>query len=719
MDKFIKPLISYPNSQTCMCSRILSLFFGLMPVLAFSQVEIKAFTLMRMIERHHFQPRAVDDSFSMSVYKGLVEELDPYKIYFKAPDLKELSRHELQIDDDIKSKQTKFLTDLRIKYQTAVSACDAYAIQLLEKPLDFTKEDFYISAEKATWPADDATWKKRFTQYLKWRILVRMQELWELEQEYGEDSTGTAIVPATGTDTAFFRINEAKFRAGIIKNIKKRMDKGKTDPAALQSNLDNVYLNQIAQTFDPHSNYFDDRAKDAFSESLSSQSLEFGFELEEDEEGNLSIGSIEPGGAAWKTGNIYKDDKLLQIKLPNGKLLEAKDLSATQLDEILNGKDQGEIELVLKSTEGKSKKVKLRKEETTIEENIVRGIVLDGPKKLGYIALPGFYTEWDDNQSSSCANDIAKEIVKLKRDKIEGLIFDLRYNGGGSLQEAIEIAGVFIEAGPMALIKDQSDKTITLKDPSRGQIYDGPLMVMINGQSASASELVAATLQDYKRAMIVGSPSFGKATMQVVLPLDTTFNPEKAIQTKPNQTQTDFVKVTTGALYRVTGGTNQFNGVIPDVALPDVFETLGYAERTLPNAIRSDTISKVVAFMPLPSKSLQPVQDYSKNELLREAFFAATENWLSLYKKQSATGTIPLEWKAFQNWEKSQYPPNESTDTFSNTKSPFASKNASLTQQLLDYESDYKKELNGEVLSLVESDLYLRAAYQLFIKSFQ
>jgi carboxyl-terminal processing protease len=693
---------------------LLNLWLGCLPICCLSQVENKAFTLVRMIERNHMQPKQVDDAFSEAVFKGIIEELDPYKIYFKANDIKTLESFEKLIDDDIKNKQSVFLTSLQTTYQSALKKCDDYALQLLEKPFDFTKADFFIEPSKAALPVDDAAWKKRFTQYLKWRILVRMQEQWEAETAFEEDSTAIAL-PVN--DTGFFNKNEAIFRAGIAKNVKKRMTKRAEDLSTFKSYLEKVYLDQIAQTFDPHTNYFDDKAKDEFTESLSSQSLDFGFELEEDEDGDLIISGLVPGGAAWNTGNIYKDDKLMQIKMANGKLVQAKDLSAAQLQTLLNGEGKGQVELQLKGTDGKSKKVKLQKEEATNEENIVRGFVLEGDKKIGYIALPGFYTEWDDNQSSSCANDIAKEIVKLKREKIDGLIFDLRYNGGGSLQEAIEIAGIFIDAGPMAIIRDQTKKAITLKDPSRGQIYDGPLMVMINGQSASASELVAATLQDYQRATIVGSPSFGKATMQVVLPLDTMFNPEKPLQSKQVKKQTDYIKVTTGALYRITGGTNQFNGVIPDILLPDVFETMGYAEKTLPNALRPDTITKVVAFTPLPQKDLGLTKDFSTKELMKAGFFAATQNWVINQKKLADTGSIPLTWEAYLVWDKAQYPPDEEAEEYMENKSPFTPKNASFTQQMLSYESDYKQELNKEVLSLIASDLYIHAAYQIFLKS--
>jgi carboxyl-terminal processing protease len=205
-----------------------------------------------------------------------------------------------------------------------------------------------------------------------------------------------------------------------------------------------LYLHTIAQCFDPHSDYFDSGNKKEFSESLSADVLEYGFSLEETEEGEIIIDELKPGGAAWNTGNIYADDKLLQVKTKSGKTVNVKEEGYEAVNNILDEAGQEEIELILRSADGTIRQVKLQKQEAQNEENIVRGYLLNGSKKIGYISLPSFYTSWDEQTGSGCANDLSKEIVKLKREKIDGLILDLRYNGGGSVQEAVEIAGIFI-----------------------------------------------------------------------------------------------------------------------------------------------------------------------------------------------------------------------------------------------------------------------------------
>jgi carboxyl-terminal processing protease len=251
--------------------------------------------------------------------------------------------------------------------------------------------------------------------------------------------------------------------------------------------------------------------------------------------------------------------------------IDVSDATAGELYHILSTEGADRLTLGVRKADGTLKEVNLQKARVagTPEEDDdkVQGFLLKGAKTIGYISLPAFYEDWENNKGvNGCANDVAKEIIKLKKENIGGLILDLRYNGGGSMNEAVQLSGLFIDAGPVGQVLSRDPKVYTLKDINRGTVWSGPLLVLVNGSSASASEMVAGTLQDYNRALIVGSPTYGKATAQVVLPMDTTVNLE---QLDRRTVASSYLKVTISKLYRVNGSTAQMTGVKPDVLLPE------------------------------------------------------------------------------------------------------------------------------------------------------
>lgn len=679
----------------------------------------KAIVLTRVLQKNHFAPRELNDSFSSAVFSKVLEELDPYKIYFNQQQVAQLAKYRYAIDDEINNGPWTFSNELSKLYQSAMDQSNQWVKQLIEKPVNFNEAGFFDLRVDLPFAKEGAEWKKRWQDYLKWRLLTRIND--DRTEEEDEDSMQAAVLkPLPPISSEWFKNTEAEMRKQVAKSIDKRMKVLVRDAADMGKRIDKILLNVIANCFDPHSNYFDPETNDEFSRSLSSESVEFGFSIDAEDEGEFTISALKPGGAAWNTGNIFKDDKLIQIKLPDGKMVDTKDVTVEELEELLGKLDKDQIELTLKSADGKTKSVILEKEVVENEENTVIGFLLNGSKKVGYIGLPSFYTEWNGEDGNGCANDLSKEIIKLKREQIDGLILDLRYNGGGSLQEAVDISGIFIDSGPMCIVKELSDKMQTLKDPSRGTIYTGPLVVLINGQSASASELVAGTLQDYKRAVIVGSPSFGKATMQVVLPLDSTINlqdeasVEKMLANKNEQT--DFVKTTVGKLYRISGKTNQLKGVIPDIALPDVFETMDYSESSMPFALPSDSIEIKMDYAPLKNMDGWKNKAALQQTILQQPYFADLGHWVKNQKLKEVKNKIPLQWEAFVQWDLEQSPPDEEDKKYLQAKQRYQAVNTSFTNRLLQMDNAYQQELNQTKLSALNSDLYIDAAYQAILQ---
>jgi carboxyl-terminal processing protease len=701
----------YFEPQTISCMRFLykSLIILMFPLPVLAQVPSKAITLKRFIEKVHYAPRQVNDEFSLAVFTKMLEETDPFHIYFDETQLASLSKYRTLIDDELNGKTGNFCRDFAAVYHNALINGETIAKDLLVQPFKYDEKQFFTFGKQTSFAKDAAGLKQRWQQYLQWRMLTRIYEQWEF---LTYDST-TAALPSVKSE--WFSEKEVSARRQLAQRVSDRLkDHTGSGPKATEEMVNNLFLHVIAQCFDPHTDYFDSENKKEFTESLSSDVLEFGFTMESTDDGEIVITDLKPGSAAWNSGNIYADDKIVQIKTKQGKVVNPKEAGYNAVSKVLDEAGSEEIELTLRSADGNTRQVKLAKQEVQNEENLVRGYLLNGQKKIGYIALPSFYTSWDEQSGSGCANDLSKEIIKLKREKIEGLVLDLRYNGGGSIQEAIEIAGIFIEAGPMLLIRDAAGNRATLKDPSRGSIYDGPLMVLINGQSASASELVAATLQDYKRAVIMGGTSFGKATMQVILPLDTAIISNRTIDENkydPKKAYTDYVKVTTGKLYRVNGSTNQQNGVLPDVQIPDAFSAFSITERNLDYALESDTITKTLSYTPI--NNLYPIEKISsiKNEILNTPYFSALNRWLVNSTEQEKAYKIPLSWEAFAAYEKSDIPPTAGAMEKETYAGNLKVENTSYTNRLLELENEYVRESNKWVLEDLLEDPYIRAAY--------
>jgi carboxyl-terminal processing protease len=292
--------------------------------------------------------------------------------------------------------------------------------------------------------------------------------------------------------------------------------------------------------------------------------------------------------------------------------------------------------------------VVLRKEMMDAEENVVKSFILRGQRKIGYISLPGFYTTWGEAEGSRCATDVAREIVKLKKENIEGLILDLRFNGGGSLQEAVSMAGIFIDAGPVGIIKGKNGDAITIKDINRGTVYDGPLVLLVNGMSASASEFLAAALQDHQRAVVIGSVTYGKASAQNLHPLDPHHpNTEVTDKFKPG---TGYVSVTLEKIYRITGKTAQRSGVIPHIVLPDIYDSLKFREAFMPLALPYDSIFKKTYYQPGLLLPVNELNFKSQTRMAANADFERVKQVASFLANLNDNKPVSLAYADFKKY---------------------------------------------------------------------
>ncbi len=596
----------------------------------------QAMILRATIQKNHISPVAINDSFSTRVFDNMLAKIDKDKIYFTRQDIEKLSVWRLKIDDEITGKSWGFVTTLTAAYRQSILRADSLVQKILQQPFSFNKATFFNRKNELSYAENNSVSSARWTDFLRNNLLENIYDALDTD----------SIEPSKSS----FEKQEPVERKMIAADFKESTNEILQDLKGFESELETLYLNAIATSFDPHTAFFPAEEKKEFEESLSDQQMKYGFALQQVDNGELAVASLIPGSPAWNSSSIHVNDKVLSFKDANGKTILVKDATRSQLDAAF---ENPKLELTVQSADGKTSVVPLRKELIANEDNIVKGYILEQTsKKIGFIALPSFYTSWNDNNGSSCANDIAKEIVKLKKDGIEALILDLRYNGGGSVQEALELAGIFIDAGPLVLVKEKSGKTSVLKDPARGTIFDGPLGIIINGQSASASELVAGTLQDYHRAVIIGNNSFGKATMQAVLPMDSLLNPEKMTGNEKINEENGFAKITLGKLYRINGKTNQLNGVLPDIILPTVYDGPDYTERSMPFALPADTVMKNVTYTLLKALPLTQLAAASKQRMDTSVYFHQTKKIIT--NITSAVEMVPQQWEPYVQWRRQQ-----------------------------------------------------------------
>lgn len=662
----------------------------------------KVITLRRFLDQNHYQPVKWNDTSSAMLFDKWMKKLDDEKLFFTQSEAATLESYKTKLDDEITGKvPMEFYNKSTALYQTALKRTDSLLKVLLAKPLDFSRPD-NITWPITTWATSVPDISQRWQRFLKWRVLENIAD----KQSDG----GKAISETTPAD---FTQLEKDARERSKKQETTYINELLKTPAQFKAGMEDDYLDAIAWCYDPHTTYMSIKAKKEFDTRMSASEYSAGFDIEENDKGDIVISFLQPGGSAWRSGKLHKGDVLVKLKV-DGVEKNIADMDDDDLDKMLGGSSQSDIEVTIKTAAGELKTVKLSKEKTDSEEAVVKSYVLHGNKNIGYINLPGFYSREDDSveddkdiKYDGCANDVSKEIVKLRKDTIAGLILDLRYNGGGSMWEAMQLAGIFIDIGPVASVKDKEGKVRFLKDPNRGTIYDGPLMVLINGASASASEFVSAALQDYNRALIAGGTTYGKGTAQIVLPMDTlTFS--------KNKTYEEFVKVTQQKFYRVNGSTTQWKGVIPDIELPDVYADELYKEKANKSALQPDN-SRVGIYQPSAALPIQALKTKSEQRVAENVFFRTVNTFNKWLKDYHSGRNIPLQWDTYAaHYRKAQAMFKDLGDEGAETAVLNVTNNGFDRQRI--NESTQKSKDNNEVyLKHVRTDITLAEAYKIMM----
>jgi len=528
----------------------------------------------QMLEQGHYSPKPIDDYFSRAIFLKFLKRIDPDKAIFLSADSMHLQQqYGNTIDDEILGQKTvEFLPAVYKLYNQRLSEAEKIYKNILTKPFSFNQSDTIVfDSEKRSFPNTPLDLQEQWRKKLKYLVLERYVDLLEQRSK------------ATLKDTLVFKKTDAQLEIEARKRVEKittrmfvRLHK------ETEEDQFNAYVDDIATSMDPHSNFFPPIEKRGFDESMSGRFYGIGAGLKE-EDGNIKITNIITGTPAWKSGQIHANDIIVKVAQGDSSAVDITGYSLGDAIKLIRGKKGTAVVLTLKKTDGSIKTLKLIRDEIIQDETFARSVIVKEKSLIGYIYLPEFYADFERPNGARCSEDVAKEIKKLKQENVQAIVIDLRRNGGGSLLEVAKMVGYFIPSGPVVLSRDRRGNIDTYNDQDTSVLWSGPLTVMVDEFSASASEIFAAAIQDYNRGIIIGSNTHGKGTIQRPIALNNNDMGNDDLGT---------IKLTLQKFYRINGGSTQQKGVTPDILLPDYFEYLKLREKDIPDALPWDVIQK-------------------------------------------------------------------------------------------------------------------------------
>ncbi len=663
-----------------------------------------AFVIMRMAQKFHVQPRTVDESLSVRFFDHFFEEADEARIIFTTEDMSRLLPYRTRLSEEVKMQQTGFLRLVTEMYENRIRRIDSLLATLQKQPFSFIADEKLAVAEDTAYVP--------VTQVQQKLVKLVKREMLEYFFETIDEMDDTNIAGRKKQIDSL----EPEARKKIITRFQRGIKRMQDGMNGIPTSMGNLYCGSLAAAFDPHSAYMPRTEKENFESGIGGKSMRFGFSLstEGDEEG-VSLNELKPGSPAYKSGQLNKGDKIMGIQWEGKKEIDVSEASPAEVSALLGESNYGKVILTVKKADGLLRKVELVKEtmETDDDEYRVKIFLLKNDKhSIGYLSLPAFYTDFDDPQNNvkGCANDVAKAILRLKKENITGLVLDLRYNGGGSMQEAVDLSGIFIDAGPVGQASTTGGKVYTLKDVNRGTIYDGPLLLLVNGASASASEMVAGTLQDYHRAVIMGTPTYGKATSQVIMPLDSLTKPDVFNRNSLSQT---FLKLTIGKLYRITGISAQGEGVVPDIQLPDIAASLIPHESDAPNYLKVEAIPANRFYTPYGGEGLSAFVYTGRKMIDTSAWYQEVKKNATLMKGATIKKDISLKWQdALAQWEKYRAIGEKIEESVYDSEGMFNIQNTADEEKRLQL-SPGMKELNEQLKTALRKDAWIATAFKI------
>lgn len=657
-----------------------------------------------LLEEGHFSPKKIDDAFSKQVFKKFTEDLDGDKNMFLKSDIESFEKYESKIDDEIHGSELQSFYAINEVYLKRLSETSVLFTDILSKPFDFTTDETVLmDGDKLTYPKTEAerqeTWRKRF-KYISLNRFIDLQE----EREKNKDKKDFIVKP----DSTL----EREARDYTQRQIERYFSTRKTRET-IDENF-STFVNAITGTMDPHTNYFPPIDLRSFNESMSGRFYGIGALLKE-EDGKIRISSLISSGPAWKSGELKENDEIIKVGQGSAEPVDVTGYGVTDAVKLIRGADKGtEVRLTIRRMDGTIKVVSLLRDDIKLEDTFAKSAIINGEYKVGYIFLPEFYADFERRDGARCAVDVAREIEKLKAEKVDGIVLDLRGNGGGSLYDVVQMAGLFIEDGPICQVKGRDEKANVLRDRDKNVLYTGPFAVMVDETSASASEIFAAAIQDYKRGVIIGSTStYGKGTVQRNIPLNP-ISENKLLSGTDKNEDLGTVKLTLQKFYRINGDATQLKGVVPDIVLPDRLEQFKFREKDNPAALKWDEISKA-EYSPWTSTfSSEAVVSSANNEVNKSTTFGKIKTnvqWLEKYNDKEFSLNI-TKYKEEQNQLKKIV---KEIETLYKLPTPLTVKNIAIDTNTINSEKD-KVEKNKIWLKRLGEDIFIDESVKVLYK---
>ena len=540
-----------------------------------------------VLQKGHYDSKDINDAFSAELYKDFINSLDPLKRYFLASDIEEFSKYETEIDDQIKNKELTFFDLVYNRFNKRMEETKGMYDAILDTPFDYSRDQIinvdydelaYVSTKKEM--SQRWRWQLKFSTISSYYDLVEENNTWKEKEkeaaakgeEYNQDDIEILSLAEMEEKS------RKTTRTSLTEYFEFTDDLERKDYFA-------VFLNTLVEEFDPHTNYFAPPDRDRFDLQMSGKLEGIGARLQKKND-YINVIEIISGGPAWRGEHIHVGDIILKVRQADEE--DAVSIVGMRIDDavkLIKGPKGSQVTLTIKRVDGTIEEEVITRDVVELAETWAKSTVIEkNDKKFGLINLPAFYFDMENYKERNAASDVKREIERLKAEGMEGLVLDLRNNGGGSLRAAVDIGGLFIKNGPMVQVASNGENKEVLKDKSNEIAWDGPLVILVNGLSASASEILAAAMQDYKRAIIIGSEqTYGKGTVQNLIDLNQWLR-------KNDLGDMGALKLTTQKFYRVNGGSTQLEGVKSDVVMPDRYSYMEVGERDYDNPLPYDKI---------------------------------------------------------------------------------------------------------------------------------
>ena len=618
-----------------------------------------------VIEKGHYNPAQIDDTFSKGIYKDYIEALDPSKRFFLQSDIDEFLKYETLLDDHLLSKDLTFFNLTYNRLMKRMSEGKEFYKDILSAPFDYSvNETFNTDYEKAPYAKNTQELKERWRKQIKLSTLSSLTDRMKIQ----ENKEKGIVDKDNKNDSEVLKPNEFTENTNDLEKDKSNDGKPKTfeelEKITRESSLKSldeyfgfmkdltrddwfsVYVNSITARFDPHTNYFPPEEKERFDVSISGKFEGIGARLQKKND-FTEITELISGGPAWRGKSLESGDVIMKVAQGNK---EPVDIVGMRLDDVvkkIKGPKGSEVRLTVKKVDGSIKTISIIRDIVEIEETYVKSSVVErNGMKYGVIYLPKFYIEFENKDGRDAGKDVAKEVKSLKNEGVNGIVFDVRDDGGGSLSTVVDIAGLFIEQGPIVQIKSAGKQKEVLFDRDKKIEWDGPLVIMVNSFSASASEILAAAIQDYKRGIIIGSKqTYGKGTVQNVIDLN-------QFVRSSDKGDLGALKTTTQKFYRINGGSTQLEGVSSDVVMPDRYAYLKMGERDLDNAMPWDKIDPAQYNVWANNAKFNKAILDSKNRIAKNQQFKLIEENAKWIDERSKENDYSLKLEEFKKNQK-------------------------------------------------------------------